>query len=51
MILCNTDEEPEKEKNYIEVLLQKRVDGVVIAPVSRDGANLFHFPGRAFPAC
>jgi len=40
VILCNTDEDPEKEQSYLEVLLQKRVDGVIIAPVTSHGANL-----------
>lgn len=40
VILCNTDEDPEKEKSYIEVLLQKRVDGVIIVSVNGDGSSL-----------
>ena len=40
VILCNTDEDPEKERSYIDVLIQKRVDGAIVAPASRDGTNL-----------
>ena len=36
LILCNTDENPAKEKLYLDVLLEKRVDGLILAPV---GAN------------
>ncbi len=37
LILCNTDENPEKERLYLEVLLEKRVDGLILAPV---GGNI-----------
>src|SRR6202034_2775627 len=30
-ILCNTEENSEKERMYLEVLLQKRVDGLILA--------------------
>lgn len=39
VILCNTDEDPEKERDYIEVLLQKRVDGIIIAPTGREASS------------
>jgi LacI family transcriptional regulator len=32
VILCNTDESPEKQKSYFNALLQKRVDGVLLVP-------------------
>ncbi|HEY9076072.1 MAG TPA: LacI family DNA-binding transcriptional regulator [Anaerolineaceae bacterium] len=31
-ILCNTDENPEKEISYVEVLFAKQVDGLILAP-------------------
>lgn len=31
LILCNTDEDEEKEKMYIRILNQKRVDGIILA--------------------
>jgi LacI family transcriptional regulator len=34
-ILCNSDEDCEKQRSYIEVLLQKRIDGILIAPSDR----------------
>jgi LacI family transcriptional regulator len=46
VILCNTDEDPEKQKSYIEILVSKRVDGVVIAPVNRDVSALSSFSGH-----
>jgi LacI family transcriptional regulator len=32
VILCNTDESEAKQKQYLDVLLQKRVDGILLAP-------------------
>jgi LacI family transcriptional regulator, kdg operon repressor len=37
IIVCNADDEPEKEKNYIEMLRAKQVDGIIIFPT---GGNL-----------
>ncbi len=31
IVLCNTDEQPEKEQQYLKTLLSKRVDGLIIA--------------------
>ncbi len=32
IIVCNADDNPEKEKKYIEMLLAKQVDGIIIFP-------------------
>src|SRR5579875_3197009 len=32
VILCNTDENADKERLYLDVLLEKRVDGFVVTP-------------------
>lgn len=37
IIVCNADDEPEKEREYIEVLMAKQVDGFIIFPT---GGNL-----------
>lgn len=37
IIVCNADDEPEKEKNYIEMLMAKQVDGFIIFPT---GGNI-----------
>lgn len=34
VILCNTDESEDKQEQYLNVLLQKRVDGVLLVPAS-----------------
>ncbi len=31
LILCNTNEDPEKEKSYIKLLAEKQVDGILLA--------------------
>jgi LacI family transcriptional regulator len=38
VIFCNTDESESKERKYINVMLQKRVDGILLVPAS-SGAN------------
>jgi LacI family transcriptional regulator len=40
LILGNTDEDPEKEARYLEVLLEKRVDGIVISPARAASPHL-----------
>jgi LacI family transcriptional regulator len=32
MVLCNTDESETKQANYLTVLLEKRVDGILLVP-------------------
>lgn len=36
VILCNTDESPQKQEEYLTALLQKRVDGVLLVPARDD---------------
>jgi len=33
VILCNTDENPNKEKFYLDVLLSESVDGIILPPI------------------
>jgi LacI family transcriptional regulator len=49
VLLCNTDENPSKQTNYINAVLQQRVDGVIIAPYGSDAANLAALRDRAIP--
>ncbi|WML43155.1 substrate-binding domain-containing protein [Neobacillus sp. PS3-40] len=35
-IICNADDKPEKEKEYIEVLRAKQVDGLIIFPTGQN---------------
>jgi DNA-binding LacI/PurR family transcriptional regulator len=36
LLLCNSDEDPEKEQDYAEILLAQRVSGVILIPASMD---------------
>lgn len=36
VILCNSDDNPEKQRNYLRVLLEKRVDGLIVSSVDGD---------------
>ncbi|NIV28001.1 MAG: substrate-binding domain-containing protein [Anaerolineae bacterium] len=40
VLLCNTDENPAKQQNYLDVVIRQQVDGVVIAPCDTDAQNL-----------
>ncbi|MDL2252459.1 LacI family transcriptional regulator [Ruminococcaceae bacterium OttesenSCG-928-I18] len=35
-ILCNTQEDPKKEKMYLQLLLQKQIDGIILAPTCQN---------------
>jgi LacI family transcriptional regulator len=39
-ILCNSDEDPAKETNYLNLLVERRVDGVIIAPATPEKKRL-----------
>jgi LacI family transcriptional regulator len=43
IILCDTNEEPEKEEQYLNILLQKQIDGVIIATVSKKPDAIFKY--------
>lgn len=36
VILCATDEEPAMEREYLEVLMEKRVDGIIAVPTGQN---------------
>ncbi|MFA1642596.1 LacI family DNA-binding transcriptional regulator [Chryseomicrobium imtechense] len=40
VFVCNADDNPEKEKDYIEMLLAKQVDGLIILPTG-DNIDLY----------
>ena len=39
-ILCNTDESEDKQKQYIQMLLRRRIDGILLVPTSNDPAPI-----------
>ncbi|MNF23987.1 Ribose operon repressor [compost metagenome] len=36
VILCNSDDDPQKQRSYLRVLLEKRVDGLIVASVGEE---------------
>jgi len=40
LIVCNTDENLDKEELYVETLMRKKIDGLVIAPTGKEDQNL-----------
>ncbi|MBD8493018.1 substrate-binding domain-containing protein [Pseudomonas syringae] len=36
VILCNSDDNPQKQRSYLRVLLEKRVDGLIVSSVDGD---------------
>ncbi|WP_163027525.1 LacI family DNA-binding transcriptional regulator, partial [Pseudomonas viridiflava] len=38
VILCNSDDNPEKQRSYLRVLLEKRVDGLIVSSVGADAS-------------
>ena len=49
VILCNTDEDSAKESRYIEILLRRQVDGILIAPATDDGERLLPIRSQETP--
>jgi LacI family transcriptional regulator len=49
IILSNTDEDIAKERLYFDILMQKRVDGIILAPAGGNEAYLADVVSRQFP--
>src|SRR5919202_1176657 len=49
MILCNTDEDPQKELTYLRMLRSKGVDGALMVPTGVRHDYLDHLVQAAFP--
>lgn len=49
LIVCNTDESSEKERRYLELLLARRVDGLVIAPAGTGQPFYREFVSQKIP--
>ncbi|MFA5675680.1 MAG: LacI family DNA-binding transcriptional regulator [Christensenellales bacterium] len=43
ILLCNTFRHAEDERNYLQILYNKRVNGVIISAVAKDGKNILEF--------
>ncbi len=49
LILCNTDESKAKQDKYVQVLLQKQVDGVLLVPARGDAESIRHIRQQGAP--
>jgi LacI family transcriptional regulator, kdg operon repressor len=49
VIVCNTDDDPEKEKKYIEMLRAKQVDGLIIFPTGKNAEIYQKMVEERFP--
>jgi LacI family transcriptional regulator len=49
LFLCNSDNRPERERNYLQRLEQQRVQGVLVAPTDPDSPSLGELSRRGTP--
>lgn len=49
VVLCNTDESEEKQERYLDVLLEKQVDGIVIVPARSSESLVRWIQDREMP--
>lgn len=49
VVLCNSDEDTEKERRYLEVALGEQMAGVIVAAASRDETDLAPLAARGVP--
>lgn len=50
LILCNTDDEPHRQSIYLQVLAEKRIDGIIIISTGDDRTLLRLLEGLTIPA-
>lgn len=48
VVVCNTDEEPSKEIEYVETLLMKKVDGLIVASAAKPGTKAIKILQRLY---
>lgn len=49
LFICNTEENPKKEEDYLKVMLQQRIDGLIITPTWNICSRLKEFETRNIP--
>jgi LacI family transcriptional regulator len=49
VILCNSDDNPDKQRSYLRVLLEKRVDGLIVSSVGGDNGLVEGLAGVRTP--
>jgi LacI family transcriptional regulator len=48
VFLCNSDEDPDKEDRYLRLLMEQRVDGLLIRPTDDSDERLYELRERGF---
>ncbi|MBE9525152.1 MAG: LacI family DNA-binding transcriptional regulator [Chloroflexi bacterium] len=48
-ILCNTDESDEKQEQYLQMLLRRRIDGILFVPASSEAAPIIQVKKQKIP--
>ena len=49
VVLCNSDGDPEKEARYVEMLHNRKVDGILLTPMCKDAGVLQRLANRDVP--
>ena len=49
VILCNSDDNPDKQRSYLRVLLEKRIDGLIVASAGGDSGLVQGLAGVKTP--
>jgi len=49
LILCNSNEDPLRERDYLRVLLSRQVDGLMLSPVGQSHESLIRLVQDRFP--
>jgi LacI family transcriptional regulator len=49
VILCNSDDDPRKQRDYLRVLMEKRVDGIIVSSAGPDHALIEALGESALP--
>ncbi|MEW5323576.1 LacI family DNA-binding transcriptional regulator [Geobacillus thermoleovorans] len=49
VIVCNSGDDPEKEKKYVEMLLAKQVDGLIVFPTGKNDDVYHRLVAEQFP--
>lgn len=49
VIVCNADDDPEKEKSYVQMLMSKQVDGLIVIPTLENNHLFKDLAKKQFP--
>ena len=49
LVLCNSANDPSREEDYLSLLLEQRVQGVLVTTLAEQGARLRSMPGLGVP--